>query len=117
MAKPIHKQVLERARDLVAGRRTWTRFTLALSANNRTCKPTDAHAVRFCAYGALVRAAYELTSDTNRAEELAGRAAVWLTGRPTSDEAYEAIFCINDGPPTSSRKAILRMFDDGLART
>jgi hypothetical protein len=117
MAKPLHKHVLERARELVAGRGTWTRFTLALTANNRTCKPTDAGAVRFCAYGALVRAAYELTPDADRAEELAGRAAVWVTSKPNQDEAYEAIFCLNDGPPRSSRKAVLRLFDASLART
>ena len=34
----------------------WTRYTLALTRNNRDCEPTDAKAARFCAYGALVRA-------------------------------------------------------------
>jgi hypothetical protein len=116
MAKPLFRQVLERARELVAGRGSWTRFTLALTANNRACQPTDAAAARFCAYGALVRAAYELTCDEVRANDLASRTAVWMTGQPTIDAAYEAIFSINDGPPTSSRKAVLRLFDASLAR-
>ena len=51
-----------------------------------------------------------------RPAELAGNAAMWMTGRETPEEAYEEIYTINDGPPTSSRKAILRLFDESLAR-
>ena len=62
---------------------TWTRFHLALTRNNRDCDPTDPRAVRFCAYGALVRSAYDLTGDVEKANRLAGSVAMSLTGRDT----------------------------------
>ena len=52
----------------------------------------------------------------SKARELAGNAAMWMTGRETPEDAYEEIYTINDGPPVSSRKAILRLFDESLAR-
>ena len=63
MSKSLDHQVLEGARALVALRSTWTRYYLALTRNNRECDPTDPRAVRFCAYGALMRSAYDLTGD------------------------------------------------------
>jgi hypothetical protein len=116
MAKPMYTQVIERARGYVAVRSCWTRYTLALTGNNRDCEPTDAKAVRFCAFGALVRAGYELTGDAEKARELAGNVAMWMTRRETPEDAYEEIYTINDGPPVSSRKAVLRLFDESLAR-
>jgi hypothetical protein len=116
MAKPVYTQVIERARAYVALRSGWTRYTLALTRNNRDCDPTDARAARFCAFGALVRAGFDLTSDVDQARRLAGQTAMWMTGRETPEEAYEAIYTINDGPPLSSRKAVLALFDESLAR-
>ncbi len=116
MAKPIFKQIIERARGYVEVRSTWTRYTLALTRNNRDCEPTDSRAARFCAYGALVRAGYELTGNADQAHRLAGQAAMWVTGKPTPEEACEDIYAINDGSPVASRNAILRLFEEGLAR-
>jgi hypothetical protein len=116
MAKPIFSQVIERARAYVALRSNWTRYTLALTRNNRDCDPTGSRAARFCAYGALVRAGFELTGDVDQARRMAGSTAMWMTGRDTPEEAYEAIYTINDGPPVSSRRAILALFDASLVR-
>jgi hypothetical protein len=116
MAKPVYSHVIERARAYVALRSNWTRYTLALTRNNRDCDPTDSRASRFCAYGALVRAGFELTGDVDQARRIAGSTAMWMTGRETPEEAYEAIYTINDGPPVSSRRAILALFDESLAR-
>jgi hypothetical protein len=41
---------------------------------------------------------------------------MWITGRESPEEAYEEIYSINDGPPKSSRDAILQLFEKGLAR-
>ena len=117
MAKPIFTQLIERARDYLAVPSNWTRYTLALTRNNRDCEPTDAKAARFCAFGALVRASYDLTGDADQARQLAGQAAMWITGRDTPEEAYEEIYTLNDGPRDSSRKAVLRLFEKSLART
>jgi hypothetical protein len=109
--------LIERARGYVAERSSWTRFTLALTRNNRECDPTFAKAARFCAFGALVRAGYDITGDSHQARQLAGRAAMFITGQPTPEEAYEEIYTLNDGPPVSSRKAVLELFDKSLARS
>jgi hypothetical protein len=116
MAKPIFMQIIERARATVAVRSRWTRYTLALTGNNKDCEPTDPRAVRFCAYGALMRAGFDLTGDVEQARRLAGQTAMWITGRGSPEEAYEEIYAINDGPPKSSRDAILQMFEKGLVR-
>ena len=117
MAKPLFTQVVERARAYIAVRSQWTRYTLALTRNNKDCEPTDPKAARFCAYGALVRAAFDVTGDVHQARRLAGRTAMRVTGSTCPEEAYEAIYSINDGPPRSSREAALRLFDTALART
>ena len=116
MAKPIFKHVIEGARAYVAGRGTWTRYTLAATSRGVECEPTDTMARKFCAYGALVRAAYDLTGDPVEARRLAGRAAMSVTGADTPEEAFEDIYTVNDGQPVASRKAVLEMLDKGLAR-
>ena len=116
MAKPILRHVIEGARAYVAGRGTWTRYTLAATSRGRECEPTDERARKFCAYGALVRAAYDLTRNSEEARHLAGRAAMQLAGSSTPDEAFEEIYTINDGQPEPSRKAVLKLFDEALAR-
>ena len=103
MSKPLVRQVLEGARVLIGSRATWTRHYLALTRNNRECDPTDPKAVRFCAYGALIRAAHGVTGDVRQARKLAGKTAMSLTGRDNPHEAFEAIYTVNDGPPVSSR--------------
>jgi hypothetical protein len=116
MSKSLDYQVLLGARALVEMRSTWTRHCLALTRNRRECDPTDPRAVRFCAYGALVRSAYDLTGDTTRAGLPAGSVAMSMTGRHTPQEAFEDVHTINDGPAVSSRRAILNLFDKALER-
>jgi hypothetical protein len=116
MAKPIFTQIIERACAYVALRSRWTHYTLAFTGNNKACDPTDRRAVRFCAYGALVRAGFDLTGDVEQAHRLAGQAAMWITGHGSPEEAYEEIYSINDGAPKSSREAILNLFGKSLAR-
>ena len=116
MAKSLARQILDGARVLVGVRGTWTRHHLALTANNRECDPTDPRAVRFCAYGALVRSAYDLTGDAREARKLAGRTAMSITNRNNPHEAFEDIYTINDGPAVSSRNAIIGLFDRSLER-
>ena len=41
---------------------------------------------------------------------------MFITGRDTPEEAYEEIYTLNDGPPVSSRKAVLNLFDESLVR-
>jgi hypothetical protein len=116
MSKSLDHRVLLGARALVEMRSTWTRNYLALTRDNRECDPTDPKAVRFCAYGALVRSAYDLTGNGGRASVLAGSVAMAITGRETPQGAFEDIYTLNDGPAVSSRHAILNLFDKALQR-
>lgn len=114
MSRPIFQQVVEKARETVAIRSRWTRFALARTARSKDCDPIDPRAIRFCAYGALTHAAYQLTNNRVRADQLAGRAAMWVTGRACPLEAFDDISMINDGDPGASRAAILALFDSKL---
>jgi hypothetical protein len=116
MAKTLVRQILEGARELIETRARWARHNLALTRNNRECDPTEATAARFCAYGALIRSAYNLTGDVKQARDLAGKAAMSMTGRDNPHDAFEAIYSINDGPPASSHKSIMLLFAKSLER-
>ena len=52
--------VLEHARTLISDRRRWTRGVLARDRQNRRVPPYDHRAVKWCALGALERAACDM---------------------------------------------------------
>ena len=117
MAKPIFTQIIERARATVAVRSHWTRYTLALTGNNKDCEPTDPKAVRFCAYGALVRAGFDLTGDVHQARRLAGQAAMWITGRGSPEEALRGdLLDQRRAPQVLARRPSCSCSSGGLAR-
>src|SRR5262245_9445161 len=111
MSKPLVNQVADRARGLIADPRTWTQGAMARTGNHRDCEPTDARAVRFCAYGAIQRAAFDVAGDDARAQKLADQVAMLLMGRDSPYTAFEEIIAINDGPRSTARKAVLELFD------
>ena len=74
MAKPLKFQIVERARALIADEQRWGRGLLAQDATGASVFPTSASAVKRCALGALIAAAYELTHDFDAASELAHKA-------------------------------------------
>jgi hypothetical protein len=115
MSKPVMTQIIERARALVADRSTWTAHALGRDARGESCDPLEARAVRWCAYGALIRAGYDITGDKNQAHRLAGLAAARMVAGKIPEAAYMAIYSTNDtGGRALARKALLRMFDRGL---
>jgi hypothetical protein len=61
MAKPLKHQVIAGALQLIVQQKNWTRGTIARSAGGVPCALLDPAAVRFCAVGALNRAAMQLT--------------------------------------------------------
>jgi hypothetical protein len=79
MAKPLVPLIIERARGLIGNQATWCQGTFAFLADGRRCAAHEAGAVRFCAYGALQRAAFDVTGKRALAEELAQKAAVAIT--------------------------------------
>jgi hypothetical protein len=114
MSKPLVHQVAQRARGLLADPRNWTQYAIARTGNNRHCEPTDAKATRFCAYGAILRAAYDVAGTDDQAQRLADQTAMLIMGRDSPYAAFEELIAINDGHRASARKAVLDLFDRAL---
>ncbi len=117
MSKPLVLQVAERARALINDPRTWTQDAMARTRSNRHCGPTDASAVRYCAYGAILRAANDVGGDHDRSQHLADKVAMLVTGRNNPLVAFEELIAINDGPRATARKAVVGLFERALAAT
>lgn len=80
MSKPLTRQILERARDLIADKNRWCRGSLAKDVGGRQVDPWDSTAMRRCAYGALIAAAFELVADSKQARDLADAVAKEIHG-------------------------------------
>lgn len=70
------KQVLIRARELIADKKHWSegqgaRYLDKNTGTYKACDAFDAEAVKFNAYGALTRAAFERTGNKTVASKLA----------------------------------------------
>ena len=111
MAKSLHHQIVTRARQLISDPTCWTQGELAKRKNGLPIEPSDPEAYRFCAVGALTRAASELTSDAFTANALADEVHIALL---TSAEipAGLTLECVND--IGQGHSAILKIFDDYL---
>ena len=116
MSKPLVQQVAERARGLVAEPRSWTQYAIARTGNHRHCEPTDAKAARYCAYGAILKAAHEIAASDDQAQRLADQAAMLIMGRDSPYTAFEELIAVNDGHRGTARKAVLELFDTALAK-
>jgi hypothetical protein len=116
MSKPLVQQVAERARGLIADPRTWTQFAIARTGNHRHCEPNDAKAVRFCAYGAILRAAYDIAGSEAPALRVADQVAMRMMGHDSPYSAFEELIAVNDGPRAGARAAVLALFDKVLVK-
>ena len=67
MSVPLREQVISRAYQLIEDPHHWTRFALARTVSGIACQPGSEHAVRFCARGALYRAARDICPDGSTA--------------------------------------------------
>jgi hypothetical protein len=105
MSKPVKVQILERARALIADERHWCPGDLARDAMGFSVNPTDGSAEQHCALGALVAAAYEITSDSHLAHDLALTAMRPLVGATSLTQ-------IND---LEGHAAVLALFDAAIA--
>ena len=71
MSKPLHYQIVARARAIIEDGEHWTRDVLAVAKDGTIVEPTDATAERFCAVGALTRAVAEMTANASNPDALA----------------------------------------------
>jgi hypothetical protein len=84
MSRPLERQIVSRARALIATPAKWSQGEFARDASEAPVSWRSQRAVRFCIWGALYRAAYELTGDRYRSVTLADHAASALRGKGTS---------------------------------
>jgi hypothetical protein len=101
MARPLQIQIVERARALIEDKHHWCRNHVALDATGVSVFPTNPIAIKRCALGALIAAAYELTHDYDTADHLAYEALRPQCGTST-------LIYTND---TSGHAAVLELFD------
>ena len=105
MSKPLKVLIVEKARALIEDERHWCRGELARDINALSMCPTDSRAVRRCALGALIAAAYQITNDYSRAHDLAIGAVRPLHGSAT-------LVNVND---VRGYAAVLALFDKVIA--
>ncbi len=105
MARPLQKQIVERARAFIADEQYWCRGELARDVNGEEVSPTSASAVKRCALGAVIAAAYQLTHDFDAADQLGHEAL-----RPRYGAA--TVIYVND---TKGHAAVLALFDEVIA--
>ncbi len=75
MSQPLERQIIEKARALIATPETWTQGEFARDTCGERVSWRSPQAVRFCVWGALNRAAYDMTGDRRRSVTLADHAA------------------------------------------
>ena len=105
MARPLHIQIVERARALISDKAHWCRWHLAENSSGVTVRPGSPDVVKRCALGALMAAAYELTHDFDTAWDIAHKAL-----RPHAGAA--TLIQVNDA---RGHGAILALFDEVIA--
>ena len=105
MSRPLKIQIVERARALIANEQHWCRRHLAEDVNGVSVSPTFAGAVKRCALGAVIAAAYQLTNDFDAADQLGHEAL-----RPRYGAA--TLIYVND---TIGHDAVLALFDEVIA--
>ena len=113
MAQPLIDRVLADARTIIADRRRRLRCTEAVTAIGQICDACDPAAVRFCAVGALINSAFQLTGNHEQAHRLgwkvAGMIAKAARLRPVDeDDAGWSLALLSD---TRGQAAVLRAVD------
>jgi hypothetical protein len=105
MAKSLKVQIIERAKELIQDESRWCRGYLAVDADGISADPTSSEAVKRCAFGALLAAAYQLTNSREKSCELASNALLPLCGS-------NKVVLVNDH---EGHAAILALFDEATA--
>lgn len=92
----LHRQILRKARGLLSDKRRWTRYGAARTGSGAVCPPYAPDAVKFCAYGALARAALEVTGSKGQARRLAQSIETMLVGGERAAQPHSRLCHVND---------------------
>jgi hypothetical protein len=110
MSKSLHQQIVSRAREIIADPGRWIQGQLAVTKDGRSVDPVDAHAYRFCAIGALRRAAHELMKGHEaRADDVQAALENFIyVQHPEIDDCLENV---NDEEDHATVLRVLNEFD------
>jgi hypothetical protein len=104
----LQHQILRKARGLLGDKRNCTRYASARTGSGAICPPHASEAVKFCAYGAIARAALEITDNRHQAREFARSIEMLLIGGGRTPHPQKRLSHINDH---KGYAAVLRLFD------
>ena len=113
MAQPLIDRVLLDARTIIADPRRRLRCTEAVTSTGEICDACDAAAVRFCAVGAIINVAFQITGKHEHAHRLGWKVASMIAKtsrlRPVDeDNAGWSLTLLSD---TRGQAAVLRAVD------
>jgi hypothetical protein len=113
MAQPLIDRVLIDARAIITDRSRRLRGFEAVTVDGTECDPCGTEARRFCAVGALIRSAYDLTGDHELAHSLGWQIAGMIADTAElrvvdGGDAGWALALVND---TRGQGAVLRAVD------
>ena len=109
MAKTLQHQIIVRALELISDDSRWTGGAMARDARRRSCSAYAPQAVRFCALGAIARAAFELlglADDPDLIDQIEAKVLA------ANSREQPNLACIND---RDGREAVIEMFKKTLA--
>jgi hypothetical protein len=109
MSEILISQIIREARSLIADPDNWIEGEFAQTAAGESCDPWDPDAAAFCAFGALVKAAYGMSNDSGLAMHFAQSAASAILG--DQESRPEELFLVNDD---EGREAMLALFEARL---
>ena len=109
MTTTVQKQVLINARGLIADPARWTSRTLVRTTDGSPVDWYDHSATKWCAQGAIYRAAYDLIGDPREATRIGDKVAKTVCRTRWFCDGLPAI---NDA---RGHAAVLAVFDKALA--
>jgi hypothetical protein len=114
--KTLDHHVVARAREIISDKKHWTRFDYAQLNNFDETDPADPLAVRFCAVGALRRATFELSTDSDSFAVLTDRVQDGIERFAKARRNLKCNFSIEDLNDSESGHAeVVKLFDEYLA--
>jgi hypothetical protein len=108
MAATIQRQVLRDARQLIADPAHWTMWMLAATDQGRPVAWHDRAARRWCAVGAIHRAAFDLVGDRGQAAAIANDVIAAISAHAWARRSLPAL---ND---SRGHAAVIALFDGAL---
>ncbi len=109
MTNSLEKQIIARALEIISAQEHWTRVTWARTSKGQPCTWADPTAVKFCAVGALNRAAIEVVKGWGCSRAIEAEELIMVA----NDRVGEGLPKINDD---EGHEVVVAMFRTALER-